>query len=200
MVDKLSRREEFIDVTMQLIAEEGFGGFSMKQVTHKMGVSEALLYKYFESKDVLLYACFESMHRRVAALFSNYELPPLDDLGAVFCAVKGLWMKYFDFLVKSGYRTIYYFAYRDSPYINTVLKHDDEAAATYFKSFGMLMHAVNQKLHFTEKFTSAHLWTYVLDTTGIFAKRVIRGELPSTPESFEAIFTLVSRGYSSLFV
>ncbi len=199
MVDKANRREEFIDITMQLIAEKGFGGFSMKQVTRKMGVSEALLYKYFESKDVLLYACFESMHRRIAALFRNYVLPPLDDMTAVYCAIKGLWMTYFDLLVKSGYRTIYYFAYRDSPYINTVLKHDDEAAATYFKDFGSLMHTVNEKLHFTDKFTSAHLWTYVLDTTGIFAKRVIRGELPASEESFETIFAFVSRGFSCLF-
>lgn len=184
---------------MRLVSEKGFGGFSMKQVTKEMGVSEALLYKYFESKDVLLYACFESMHRRIAALFDCYPLPPLTDMPSVFVAVRGLWMKYFDFLVRSGYETIYYFDYRDSPYIRTVNKHDDEAAATYFRGFGQIMHAVNEKLHFSEKFTVAHLWTYILDTTGIFAKRIIRGELPATPESYEAVFTLVSRGFSCLF-
>lgn len=184
---------------MQLVSEKSFGGFSVKLLTRKMGVSEALLYKYFESKEELLYACFESVHESIAALFHGYDLPQLNSNEEIFAAIRGLWMKYFAFLVKSGYKTVYYFAYRDSPYINTVLKHDDEAAATYFRDFGMLMHLINEKLHFSDKFTSAHLWTYVLDTTGIFAKRVIRGELPSTPESFEAIFTLVSRGFGCLF-
>ena len=198
-MEKPDRRQEFLKTTMQLVSEKGFGGFSMKQVTCKMGVSEALIYKYFESKEALLYACFESMHRRIAALFVSYRLPPLEDARSVLWAIRGLWMRYFGFLVQCGYETIYYFAYRDSPYFKTVLKHDGEAAATYFRDFGQLMHAVNEKLHFTETFTEAHLWTYVLDTTGIFAKRVIRGELPATEESCEAIFTLVSRGFVALF-
>lgn len=194
-----NRRDEFINTTMQLEAEKGLGGFSMKEVTRKVGVSEALLYKYFESKDKLLYACFESMHMRIAALFRNFSLPQLKDPADYEAAVRSLWFTYFDFLVKSDYKTIYYFDYRDSPYIKNVEKHDDEARTTYFKPFALIMHTLNAQLHFTDKIDGAHLWTYILDTSGIFAKRIIRGELPKTAESYEEIFMLICRGISCLF-
>lgn len=194
----MGRREDFLDITMQLVAEKGFGGFSMKQVTKKMGVSEALIYKYFETKENLLYACFESMHMRVAALFKGYALPSLGSPAALYAAVRGIWMTYFDFLVKNTYKTVYYFDYRDSPYIKSILEHDDEARSTYFKDFGALMHQINFLSHFTDRMSEAHLWTYVLDTTGIFAKRVIRGELPKTEESYEATWTLISGGILSV--
>lgn len=191
---KVGRKEEFIDTTMQIVAQNGLGGFAMKQVTSKMGVSEALIYKYFETKENLLYACFESFHMRVAALFRNFTLPPITSPQDMYAAIRSLWFTYFEFLVNGDYRTIYYFDYRDSPYIREVMKHDDEAAATYFKYFAAIVHNINTRARFTERSSGAHLWMYVLDTSGIFAKRIIRGELPRTEESYEEIWRLISQG------
>ncbi len=183
---------------MKLVAEKGLGGFSMKQVTRRMGVSEALVYKYFETKERLLYACFESVHMRIAALFRNFDLPVLGSMREFYDVVRRLWFTYFDFLVKGDYQTVYYFDYRDSPYIRDVERHDDEARVTYFKDFALIMHALNERVRFTEKVGGAHLWTYVLDTSGIFAKRVIRGELPATEESYEAIWKLIFGGIGAI--
>ena len=41
-----------------------------------------------------------------------------------------------------------------------------------------------------------YLWIYIIDVTGVFAKRVIRGELPDTEESYENIWRLISKGVS----
>ncbi len=188
------RREEFINTTMQLIAQNGLGGFAMKQVTSKMGVSEALIYKYFETKEKLLYACFESFHMRVAALFKNFDLPEISSPRDMYMAIRSLWFTYFEFLVNGDYRTIYYFDYRDSPYIREVMSHDGEAASTYFRYFADIIHSINERVRFTERSSEDHLWTYVLDTSGIFAKRIIRGELPRTRESYEEIWKLISGG------
>lgn len=84
----------------------------MKQVNSKMGVSEALIYKYFETKENLLYACFESFHMRVAALFRNFTLPPITSPQDMYAAIRALWFTYFEFLVNGDYRTIYSFDYR----------------------------------------------------------------------------------------
>lgn len=197
---KSGREEEFINITMQLVAEKGLGGFSMKQVTRSMGVSEALIYKYFQTKENLLYACFESFHKSIASLFGNFAIPALGSPQEMYAAVRLLWMAYFDFLVNGDYKTIYYFAYRDSPYINEVTRHNDEAGQTYFSGFAQIMHAINSRMHFTEKVSADNLWTYILDTTGIFAKRIIRGELPKTPQSYEEIWRLMSGGIMSVLM
>ena len=191
------RREEFLDITMQLIAEEGFGGFSMQQVTRKMGVSEALIYKYFGSKENLLFACFEQMHISIASLFKGFQLPKLETLADFYNVAHSLWNMYFDFLVSCGHKTVYYFDYRDSPYIKTIMLNDDKARNTYFRDFGEIMHNLNSRYHFVEKIESAPLWTCILDTTGLFAKRVIRGELPRTQEGYEQIWRLISGGFLS---
>lgn len=194
----MGRREEFLDITMKIVVEKGFGGFSMKQVTGKMGVSEALIYKYFETKEKLLYDCFESFHMRVAYLFKNFALPELSTPRDYYSAIRALWFTYFDFLVKGDYKTIYYFTYRDSPYISYVEQNDNEARNTYFSDFARIMHEMNSHIHFTEKVEGDYLWTYILDTSGIFAKRIIRGELPNTAESYEKTWQLISKGLMAI--
>ena len=60
------------------------------------------------------------------------------------------------------------------------------------------MHKINFLSHFAERPSEAHLWTYVLDTTGIFAKRVIRGELPADRASYEETWKLIAGGLLSV--
>ncbi len=197
-MEKLKRREEFIDVTMRIVAESGLDNFSVKKVTGKIGVSEALLYKYFPTKETLLYSCFESVHKRIAALYNGMQIPA--DIGAdgIYDFCRDLWMTYFTFLVDNGYRTIYYFDYRDSPHIRNVAEHDDEAKLTYFKDFASLVHMLGSRFHLKQGTDSPFLWTYILDTSGIFAKRVIRGELPRGFDSYGQIWQLLSGGILGL--
>ena len=44
---------------LELFARDGFGSTSIKAVAKRAGVSPALIYTYFESKDALLRAIFE---------------------------------------------------------------------------------------------------------------------------------------------
>ena len=139
------------------------------------------------------------MHTAIGNLFGNMSAAmQCRTKEELYSAIRFCWMMYFDYLVKHGNETIFYFAYRDSSYVAEIQKHDDEARLTYFKEFVHFFNALNSQLHVYEKVGSTHLWTYILDTTGIFAKRVIRGELPNTPESFEMIWQLLSGGIAGL--
>ena len=44
-----------------------------------------------------------------------------------------------------------------------------------------------------------YIRTYTLDCTGIFAKRVIRGELPNTEESADIVWSIMKKGIDGLF-
>lgn len=197
-MDSKSRMSELIDVTMQVAAETGLTALSLKKVTRRAGVSEALIYKYFETKENLLNNCFKSVHKQIASLFDRMEIPMIRTPEEVYLAVRTLWMTYFSFLVKNSYRTIFYFEYRDSPYIQYVVENDEEAKNTYFHNFGEILSVFFEQFHIYEHTNPDHLWVYVLDATGIFARRVIRGELPDTDESRENIWRLMFRGMSGL--
>lgn len=195
---KLSRKEEFIDAAMLIVAEGGLDNFSMKKVTGKIGVSEALIYKYYPTKENLLYSCFESVHKSIARLFNGLKTPDFTTAAEVYGFIRELWLKYFTFLVKSGYKTIFYFDYRDSVHIRQIAERDGEVRNTYFKDFSDLMHAFNENFHFAQKSDTSILWTYILDTSGIFAKRIIRGEIADLPVHHEQIWQLLSGGILGL--
>lgn len=191
-----NKKEELMDATMEIVAEIGFAAFSMKRVTDRAGVAEGLIYKHFSTKENLFYCCFESVHMQIAALFDNMSLPEVNELNAetLMLYAKQLWMKYFAFLVQNKHRTIYYFDYRDSPYISEIMARDDKAAKTYFKNFVGIFYGLDKILHVYDKIHPDYLWTYILDTSGIFAKRIIRGELPDGTESYETICSLIFNG------
>lgn len=194
-----NKKSELIEACMKIVAEVGLSAFSMKKVTNYVGVSEALIYRHFETKDKLLYICFETVHRQIAGLFqtASVKLPQTEQ--EIRLSIYNLWMTYFTFLVQNDYRTIFYFEYRDSPYIHAVRESDQEVQTTYFKNFVDIYYAYEQAFQISSKTSEAHLWSYILDTSGIFAKRIIRGELPNTKESYEIIWRLISGGILGLF-
>ena len=60
-----SRRSQFIEVTIDSLAEVGYVGTTLAQIAGRAGVSPGLVAHYFGDKDGLLDAAFRSLARRV---------------------------------------------------------------------------------------------------------------------------------------
>ena len=188
-------KEALMKATMDIVAEGGLNNFSMKKVTDRVGVSEALVYKHFQTKDNLLYSCFERTHMEIGRLLGTLNvLKSQYTQTELYQAVRMYWTIYFGFLIKNGNATLYYFLYRDSSYIKDIHEHDDEARRSYFLEFGDFFDLIDKKYNIYQKVAGEHLWMYILDVTGLFAKRVILGELPNTPDSIENIRQLIFGG------
>lgn len=56
---KEERREQILDAALRIFAEKGFAGASIRDIAKEVGVTEGLIYHYFESKDQLLNACWK---------------------------------------------------------------------------------------------------------------------------------------------
>jgi AcrR family transcriptional regulator len=56
---KEERREQILDAALSVFAQKGFSGSSMRDIAREVGVTEGLLYHYFESKEQLLNACWK---------------------------------------------------------------------------------------------------------------------------------------------
>jgi betaine-aldehyde dehydrogenase len=61
-----SRRRQFIDVTIDSLAELGYVGTTLAQIAGRAGVSPGLVAHYFDDKDGLLEAAFRALARRVS--------------------------------------------------------------------------------------------------------------------------------------
>lgn len=63
-------RERIVDAALELFAERGFAATSVRQIAERAGVSQGLLYNYFNGKRFLLRAIFERSMDDVRASFA----------------------------------------------------------------------------------------------------------------------------------
>ena len=69
----MDKRDEIVRAALELIAEHGFHGAPMAMIAKQAGVGAGTIYRYFESKDVLIreiYACLEV--QVLTAIKENY--------------------------------------------------------------------------------------------------------------------------------
>jgi AcrR family transcriptional regulator len=71
--DPATRRTEILDAALDLFADQGFQGTSVREIARVVGVNEATLYHYFKSKAEILEAIIDVL---------------LKDRGVVFAAVE----------------------------------------------------------------------------------------------------------------
>lgn len=191
-----NRKMEMLDATMQIVAEVGFENFSMKMVPDKIGVSEALLYKYYHTKEELLYSCYMSILSDIENLFMNFDEPEYDSKESLHEFFYELWKRYFDLFVDGKYRTIYYFAYRDSKYMQMVKDRDYDSEKNYFSKFEEVYKKTKE--HSFKDVNDEYLWTYMNETTGLFARKIIKGELEDNRENRETVCKLIFGGISRI--
>ena len=72
------RRSEILETARDLIFNEGFSNFTIREVAGRVGISEAAIYRHFASKEELLLALLESMFtpwREAISQLVKDELP-----------------------------------------------------------------------------------------------------------------------------
>ncbi|CZT55498.1 TetR/AcrR family transcriptional regulator [Solibaculum mannosilyticum] len=195
-MEKPTNKEMLMDATMRIVAEKGLSCFSMRQVTSAIGVSEALIYRHYTTKENLLFQCFQSVDRQLADLFASEKFPSISSEKELYLYLHDSWIKYFSFLIQNDYKTLYYFEYRDSPHFLPTLKQNDSFLHTYIKSLADCFRAIGINYRIPSNASEGYFHTYIFDVTGIFAKRVIRGELPADAKSKKQIWRLIYLGLS----
>ncbi len=66
------RQEEIILKSMEIIAREGIAALTIKNISGKVGVSEAALYRHFKNKDEILLSIFDLFEKgRMMFLTAN---------------------------------------------------------------------------------------------------------------------------------
>ncbi len=72
-MEKGDKRGAIMHAALELVAEKGFHGAPMAMVAVKADVASGTIYRYFESKDVLMTETFADLEKRmVEAVMENY--------------------------------------------------------------------------------------------------------------------------------
>lgn len=108
------------------------------------------------------------------------------------------WVRYFLMLLHGGKKTLFYYAYRDSTYLEKILIRNNQEIAEALKNFSAIFQNFSDKFRLTDKIDMDYFWVYLLDGTGVFAKRIITRNIPVEMVNIEQIWTLLLSGISSL--
>ena len=69
------KRDEIMKAALELIAEHGFHGAPMAMIAEKAGVAAGTIYRYFESKDVLITELHRELEEKISAtLLEGYPV------------------------------------------------------------------------------------------------------------------------------
>ena len=88
------KREEIMRAALELIAEHGFHGAPMAMIAGRAGVGAGTIYRYFESKDVLINELYRELEGKLLAyLREGYSAA--DPIRARFLHVGSALLRYF---------------------------------------------------------------------------------------------------------
>ena len=186
-------KTRIIFATMKAVRQYGLEGVRIQNVSELAGISPGALYRYFESKDQLLVACFTYVDKQAAAIFDHLKLNPLTMLTNPMGAVKGLWLPYFRYWTSHPDETIFYHRFRDSAFFP---KYDKVRDFTYFNTFIRMVRLFKKVFPALDRINQDLLWLHVLTSTVMYAKYVVEGTLPNNQETEETVFQLLTTGLS----
>lgn len=186
-------KTRIILATIKAVRRYGLEGTRIQTVSDLAGVSPGALYRYFESKDQLIIACFTYVDRQAAAIFEQLPFHPLVMLTDPMKSVKNLWLPYFRFWTSHPDETVFYHRFRDSAFFPN---YDRERDVTYFNTFIDMVRVFKKVFPRLNQINQDLLWLHVLTTTVMYAKYVVEGVLPNNQETEDTVFQLLTTGLS----
>ncbi len=187
-------KTRIISAVMKAVRQYGLEGMRIQNVSKLAGITPGAIYRYFDSKEQMLVACFTYVDKQAAAIFEHLRFDPLTMLTDPMEAVKALWLPYFRFWTVRPDETIFYYRFRDSTFFP---KYDRSRDITYFKTFIEMVCAFKQVFPRLDQINQDLLWLHVLTSTVMYAKYVVEGILPNNQETEDTVFQLLTTGLSS---
>lgn len=190
-----NKQEELMNTTYVVVAENGIDTFSMKTVTTRLGVSEGLIYKYFDTREGLLFKSFVTFQKEIETFV--LEKTATDLPGETPEAKRErVWKELVAFLLESNYKSLFYFEYRWSYRYNEYLKlmeSSEEETRIGLKKFG---EAILGRPIMTRSDQDAVNW--VVENTGFAVKKALLGDMRKDDETIHKIYRRIFFGISDL--
>ena len=73
------RRAQIVQETLRLVAEHGLAGASMSRIAEAVGISNAALYRHFDSREDILIAAHDVLMNRIFVWLNSSKVPSVMD-------------------------------------------------------------------------------------------------------------------------
>ena len=192
---RANKQEELMNTTYVVVAENGIDTFSMKTVTTRLGVSEGLIYKYFDTREGLLFKSFVAFEAQISELMKNYAEETIEG-ETLEQRRERIWKGYFNFLLENNYKSLFYFEYRWSYRYADYRKMANSVNSEYFDSMQEFAKAILG--HPAKSTMDRENVSWVIENTGFYVKKVLLGDMEKSDEIIHKVYQLIFFGVGAL--
>ena len=184
-----------MNTTYVVVAENGIDTFSMKTVTTRLGVSEGLIYKYFDTREGLLFKSFVSFQKEIVEFLkeSSKEVIPGESKAE---RRERLWRKYFNFLIESNYKSLFYYEFRWSYRYGEFLKLMSDADAEYVNSMEVFSEAWLGRPIQTAADKDSISW--IVENTGMYVRKTLLDDMSKDEDTIHRVYRRIFYGIENL--
>jgi AcrR family transcriptional regulator len=114
------RHQEILDAAIRLFNARGYVAATTAEIAREADISEPTMYRHFENKKDLFFACFESITEE---LLSDYREVYKSTLGDERGYLRGVVKVYLDFVAKNPHKSnflVHLLSYRNDPEFNII--------------------------------------------------------------------------------
>ena len=192
---RANKQEELMNTTYVVVAENGIDTFSMKTVTTRLGVSEGLIYKYFDTREGLLFKSFVAFEAQISELMKNYAEETIEG-ETLEQRRERIWKGYFNFLLENNYKSLFYFEYRWSYRYADYRKMANSVNSEYYDSMQEFAKAILG--HPAKSTMDRENVSWVIENTGFYVKKVLLGDMEKNDEIIHKVYRLIFFGVGAL--
>ena len=192
---RANKQEELMNTTYVVVAENGIDTFSMKTVTTRLGVSEGLIYKYFDTREGLLFKSFVAFEKQIAELFEECVNEKIKGETSEERR-KRVWMSYYNFFLENNYKSLFYFEYRWSYRFADYRKAAEESGTVYISVVQEFAKVLLGHPIVTANDREEINW--IIENTSMYAKRALLGEIKKDEATATAIYNRIFYGVGAL--
>lgn len=196
MTAKKAKKEILLDCAMKAVAENGLMSVSMQMVTKMAGTAEGLIYKHYGTKENLLLQCYLSLYEEIRDCIEEEIGDPhgIDNREDMFAFLEEIWKRYFTYLLRNRYKTLYFYEYRNSAYMKSAAMSGKIDPKNYFVKTVEVFYEFDRKFDILHKIDIKWFFYYVTDISIVFAIRLINEEMECDEKMLNTVWNLVWGG------
>lgn len=188
-------RNRILKAAFKAVRQYGLDGVRIQNISDLASLTPGALYRYFDSKETLLEACFADVNRHLMELFARININWEDLQADPVSAARMIWRPYFRFWTARPNETVFYFNYRNAPGSRRIDRKGDTIG---FQPSVNVLERIKDTFPGLQKMDQTILFLHIFSITVMYAKCVVEGILPDNEQTENEVFRLLMTGLSGL--
>ena len=183
-------RERLIESVIAVGAAQGIENATTRKIAAGAGLAEAYIYQNWPDKVELLKDAFLEIRARIGRALGYVVSQIEPNTAQADYIARILWCAYWNYLVEHEEELRYFLNFHHSGYFTEEMAH---RWPQEFMPFGYLMVDMDRIYHISEATNVPVMRVHIETGTLDHALAYLRGQLPQTPETVEAIYRAIMK-------